>query len=113
MIPHLLDLAGIKMEANTSKFPKLTSVVLNREFNNNDPYTDYLFNPSTNKGYSVNGLAAMFCRELDGTKTLSEIIANFEAHYGLAPGKFTKEIEILLSDLENNQLIEFLQSPTV
>lgn len=110
MIQALLDLADIKME-HLNKFPKLTSVVLNREFNNNDPYTDYLFNPSTNKGYSVNGLAALFCRELDGSKPLSEVIANFESHYDLKPGKFDNEISILLSDLEKNQLIEFLQSP--
>ncbi len=94
-----------------NQFPKLTSVVLNREFNNNDPYTDYLFNPSTNKGYSVNGLAALFCRELDGKKSLSEIISNFENHHDLKPGKFTSEIETLIFDLEQNQLIEFLSSP--
>lgn len=92
-------------------FPKLTSVILNREFNNSDPYTDYLFNPSTNKGYSINGLAALFCRELKGNKSLAEIITNFESQYDLVPGKFNNDIQILLSDLEKNQLIEFLQSP--
>ncbi len=98
---------------NINRFPKLTSVVLNQEFNNKDPYTDYLFNPNTNKGYSVNGLAALFCRELDGKRSLSKIITEFESHYELAPGRFTKEIETLLFDLENNKLVEFLNSPTV
>jgi hypothetical protein len=93
------------------KFPKLNSVILNREFNNNDPYTDYLFNPNTNKGYSVNGLAALFCRELNGTKSLAEVITNFENQYELAPGIFINEIEKLIIDLEKNQLIEFLNTP--
>lgn len=100
------------MEVSISKFPKLTSIILNHQIKNDDPFTDYLFNPSTNKGYSVNGLAAMFCRELDGRRTLAEIITMFENQYELAPGKFAKEIEVLLLDLESNQLIEYLQNPT-
>lgn len=96
---------------NLTKYPKLTSVTLNREINNNDPYTDYLFNPATNKGYSVNGLAAMFCRELNGYMTLQEVIKLFEENYQIAPGKFSNEINELLTDLEKNNLIEFLNQP--
>lgn len=96
---------------NSNKYPKLISVVLNKEFNKNDPYTDYLFNPSTNKGYSINGLAALFCREFDGKKNLSEIITNFESQHDLIPGKFKADIELLIQDLEKNQLIVLLQSP--
>jgi hypothetical protein len=96
------------MERSQS-YPILTSVKLNKS--NSETFTDFLFNPNTNKGFSVEGLAALFCRNLDGKKSLERLIIDFENEHSLESGKFKNEIYSLITDLEKNNLIEFLESP--
>lgn len=95
-----------KMES----YPKLTADILNRGQLSNS--TDlFLFNAKTNKGFSLQGLAALLCKDFDGKKTLAETIIALEAKYELEPGKFKTEITNLVHDLENNGLLNFSQEP--
>lgn len=73
--------------------------------------TYYLFNSKINRGYVVDGLAALFCRKIDGKKTLRNLIEEFENEYELEKGKFHKEINDLIHDLEKNHLLNLLKTP--
>ena len=65
----------------------------------------FLFNTTTNRGFAVDGLAALFCKELNGKKKLKDIINDFEQVYELESGKFEKEIATLMKDLQENGLL--------
>lgn len=78
---------------------------------NVNPQVYYLFNQKENRGYVVEGLAALFCRKLDGKKKLVEVIDEFEAEYELEKGKFENDISELIQDLSKNKLLELLNNP--
>lgn len=77
-----------------------------------NPLSYFLFNSQTNRGYSVDGLAALFCRQLDGQKKLRDLITDFEAQHELEKGKFDGDIKTLLKDLEDNGLLVLNNSST-
>ncbi len=67
-----------------------------------------MFNSSTNQGFAVDGLAAIFCKKFAGDKLLSVIVSEFEKEQNIKSGLYNNEIENLLIELENNKLITFL-----
>lgn len=71
----------------------------------------YIFNSRSNRGYSIDGLAANLCQRFDGTKNLESIISEFEKEMAIEKNYYQNEIESLLQDLQNNSLIEFLDLP--
>lgn len=85
-------------------YPQITAQILH---NKNDEEKFYLFNTSTNMGYSIDGLAAQLCRKFNGDKTLTNILAEFEIELGLEKDEYKDEINTLLEDLEKNKLIAF------
>lgn len=89
---------------NAKLYPKITAQVFNSP-NNKDEY--FLFNTATNRGFAVDGYAAILCKKFNGEKTLEEIVKNFESEQKLESGEFSEEISTLLSDLEKNRLITF------
>lgn len=93
-------------------FPKISAQVLNSP-NNKDEY--FLFNASTNKGFSIDGLAADLCKKFNGEMTLEQTIKTFEIEQQLKMGEFESEIDSLIQDLEKNCLLVFLEEaqPTV
>ena len=81
-------------------YPKISAQILNSP-NNKDEY--FLFNPSTNKGFSVDGLAADLCKKFNGEMTLDQTIKTFEVEQQLKAGEFNSEIDNLIQDLEKNR----------
>ncbi len=70
----------------------------------------FLFNSSTNRGFSLDGIAAHICKKFDGEKKLSEIIQEVELEHKLESGIFNDQIIALLSDMEKNKLISFSET---
>jgi hypothetical protein len=73
----------------------------------------YIFNSANNRGYKLDGYAANLCQRFDGSKSLEEIIREFESEMNLQSNYFNDEITVLINDLKNNSLIEFHQSAQV
>lgn len=71
----------------------------------------YLFNTASNRGYKLDGFAANLCHRFNGNKSLEEVIKEFESEMNLQSNYFLEEIDVLLTDLQNNSLIEFRDSP--
>jgi hypothetical protein len=71
----------------------------------------YIFNSKNNRGYKLDGFAANLCQRFNGIKSLEEIIKEFEVEMDLQSNYFTEEIDVLLTDLQNNSLLEFHNSP--
>lgn len=71
----------------------------------------YIFNSQNNRGYKLDGFAANLCYRFDGKKSLEEIIKELESEMNLQENYFLKEISALLTDLQNNSLVEFHNSP--
>lgn len=88
-------------------YPKISAQIYNSP---NSTEEFFLFNTSTNKGFTIDGFAAILCRKFTGDKKLSEIIATFETEQKLTKGEFESEIEELLTDLEKNRLVTFFDA---
>jgi hypothetical protein len=86
-------------------FPKISAQVFTSP-NNIDEY--FLFNSTTNKGFAIDGYAAILCKKFTGEHKLSEVIATFESEQNLENGEYNSEINELISDLEKNRLLVFL-----
>lgn len=71
----------------------------------------YIFNSQNNRGFKVDGFAANLCQRFNGKKSLELIIKEFETDMNLETNYFNDEIDVLLTDLQNNSLIEFHSSP--
>jgi hypothetical protein len=69
-----------------------------------------LFNPQTNRGFAVFGVAKLLLKYLDGKATLEEIIARFAQDYEVSPEQYLSEIIHFIEELEREELI--LISPT-
>ena len=70
----------------------------------------FLFNSSTNRGFAIDGFAALLCKRFTGDRKLSEIIIEVEKEQNLSSGLFNNEIESLLTEMESNKLIVFSES---
>ncbi len=90
-------------------FPLLTADPI-QDYNKNKSQL-YIFSSRTNRGYSLDGIAANICHRFDGTKNLETVIREVERENSLEENYYQKEIEALLLDLQNNSLIEFLELP--
>lgn len=71
----------------------------------------FLFNSSTNRGFSLDGVAADICKKFTGDKKLSDIVSEVESERKLVSGLFNKEIDDLLNELENFKLVSFHEDP--
>lgn len=97
---------------HASLFPKISAQVYTSP-NSSEEY--FLFNTATNKGFAIDGFAAILCKKFTGEKKLVDVIAAFEAEQQLAKGEFETEINDLLVELEKNRLLTFFneaQSPS-
>jgi hypothetical protein len=92
-----------------NKFPFITAEFLGKNKTEGQANC-YLFNSVTNRGYSVEGLAAILCKSFDGTNDLLTCIKTLESDYELAENAFEQDIDHLIKDLEDNGLVEFLDS---
>ena len=91
-------------------FPKISAETFSSP-NNRDEF--YLFNTSTNKGFSIDGFAAVLCRHFNGEKNLVDAIRSFEILSKLEVGEFDDEIENLIQDLQDNSLLVFLDEAQI
>lgn len=91
-------------------YPRITAEILGKKKTEGSA-SCFLFNSQTNRGYAVEGLAAILCKNFDGTKTLESLVQELEKDYELEPNTFTSEIKTLIKDLEENGLIELMSSP--
>ncbi len=85
-------------------FPKISAQIY-KSPNSTEEF--FLFNTATNKGFAVDGFAAILCKKFTGENKLSEIVAAFETEHKLSKGEFESEISELLADLEKNRLLTF------
>ena len=90
-------------------FPMLLADPI-QDFNKNKS-NFYIFNSKNNRGYKLDGFAANLCHRFNGLKALEQIIKEFETEMNLESNYFNEEIDILLTDLKNNSLIEFHDTP--
>jgi len=90
-------------------FPLLTADPI-QDYNKNKS-NFYIFSSRNNRGYSLDGIAANLCHRFDGSKNLETIIREVELENSLQENFYQSEIESLIQDLQNNSLIEFLESP--
>lgn len=91
-------------------YPAITAEILNQN-STEETAEFFLFNSKSNKGFSVQGLAALLCKNFDGKHTLADLISNLEKDYAIEPNTFNKEINNLIHDLESNGLVEFTDAP--
>lgn len=73
----------------------------------------YLFGATSNKGFQIEGLAAVFVQRFNGDKTLDEITAEIESEFNLQRGEFANEISEMIDDLLKHELIEFAEGPSM
>jgi hypothetical protein len=92
---------------NSELFPKISAQAFNSP-NKKEEY--FLFNPITNKGFAIDGFAAILCKKFTGDRTFSQIIEEFEKEQDLEKNEFEAEIISLVSDLEKNNLVTFYES---
>lgn len=85
-------------------FPKISAQIF-KSPNNTEEF--FLFNTTTNKGFAIDGFAAVLCKKLTGDRTLNEVIAEFEIEQKLAKDEYKTEISDLLTELEKNRLLVF------
>lgn len=88
-------------------YPKISAQIFPSNTNKDE---FFLFNSSTNRGFSIDGLAAIFCKKFTGEKKLSELVLEFEKEQNIKSGLFNTEIENLINELENNKLITFTEA---
>jgi hypothetical protein len=81
-----------------------------QDYNKNKSYF-YIFNSQNNRGYKLDGFAANLCHRFNGIKSLEQVIKEFEIDMDLKSNYFNEEIDVLLTDLQKNSLIEFHNSP--
>lgn len=98
------------MSDKTKMYPRITAEILGKKKTEGSANC-FLFNSQTNRGYAVEGLAAILCKNFDGTKTLENLVQDLEKEYALEPNAFSNEIKGLIKDLEDNGLIELMSSP--
>lgn len=89
-------------------YPNIKAEVLGKN-KTEDLATLYLFNSQTNRGYSLDGLAAILCKKFDGKKKLSSLIGELESEYQIDAKNFNSDIDALLEDLTDNDLLEMLK----
>lgn len=83
-----------------------------QDYNKNKSHF-YIFNSKNNRGFKLDGFAANLCHRFDGKKSLEEIIKDFEVEMNLESDYFSQEIAVLISDLQNNSLVEFHSTPLI
>lgn len=88
-------------------YPKLLAQFFESEKNREE---FFLFNTATNKGFAVDGYAALLCKKFTGAQTLEVIIAEFELENQITKDTYSSEIESLIADLERYKLIAFFES---
>ncbi|MBC7713605.1 MAG: PqqD family protein [Rhizobacter sp.] len=93
------------------QYPLINAEPINDNGRQESQHSYFIFNAQTNKGYSLDGLAALLCKKMNGKKTLRSIIAELEADYELETGKFNKEIHALIKDLGDNNLLILKDAP--
>lgn len=70
-----------------------------------------LFDASNGQGFKVKGDVADLCIKLSGRKTLETIINEFKAEHTKVDYNIDHEIEKLLTLLEEQNAVEYLQTP--
>ena len=93
---------------NLKLFPLLLADPI-LEYDGNRP-NFYIFNSANNRGYKLDGYAANLCHRFNGSKSLEEVIREFESEMNIEKNYFNAEISALIADLKNNSLIEFHQT---
>lgn len=88
-------------------FPKISAQIFKSP---NNPEEFFLFNTSTNKGFAIDGFAAILCKKFTGDRTLKEVITEFETEQKLDKNEYQTEISDLLAELEKNRLLVFHNS---
>jgi hypothetical protein len=79
--------------------------------NNKNPNEIFLFNSSTNRGFMVDGIAAVLCKRMSGEKKINELISDFEKEYEVECNKFANDISQFLKNLVENDLILISDNP--
>lgn len=79
----------------------------------NKKYSISLFNPDTNRGFAIEGLAAIFCSRLDGSKKISELINEMEIQFELERGIFNIDVDNLLEEMLRNGLVTSSSEPII
>lgn len=92
-------------------YPLLVAESLTPGSENENPLAYYLFNSQTNRGFAVEGLAALFCKTMNGKKKVKELVQNFEKEHELEAGIFEKDILKLIDDMDDNGLILLSDKP--
>lgn len=93
------------------KYPLISAESLDGNSRQENQFSYFLFNSQTNKGYSVDGLAALLCKQMNGKKKLRDLVKDLEAEYEIESGHFDKEIQTLMKDLSDNSLVIFNETP--
>lgn len=79
--------------------------------NNKNPHEIFLFNSSTNRGFMVDGIAAVLCKRMSGEKKINELLRDFETEYKVECEKFSNDISVFLKSLVDNDLILVSDNP--
>ncbi len=91
----------------SNQYPKISAQFFTSP-NNKEEY--FLFNTASNKGFALDGFAALLCRKFTGEHDLNHIIKEFEEEQKLEKDEFKEEIEHLLSELEKHRLIDYFST---
>jgi len=89
---------------NKDKYPVLIAGKLDKKSINSSHI--FLFNSKTNRGYQVEGLAALFIYQFDGQRSVATLLDELEQKYNIEKGKFDSEVDAVIEDLLKFELIE-------
>ncbi len=93
---------------NLNTYPLLTIELIAKNKKNQ---TILLVNPANGEGFRINGDAVDICIMFSGKRTLETIINEFKATHPDPDYDVDAEIEKILLILEQNKMIDYLQSP--
>lgn len=92
----------------TNLYPKIRAEIL---FADKEKMQLLLFKNGENAGFIVDGIASEFCYSLKGEEKLGSLIEQFYQKYSKEHPSIKKNIEEILSTLEEEELVEFLDNP--
>lgn len=90
-----------------NQFPHLTVEAITKSKKHK---TLVLFNPANGEGFKIHGDVAEICIMFSGKRTLETIINEFKESHGDVDYDIDEEIEKMLKILEEQKLIEYLDT---
>lgn len=66
----------------------------------------YIFNPESNRGFAVEGIATLLIQKMNGKRKLIDLVVELETEQGLNRGDHEKDILHFIEDLLSNDLIQ-------